>query len=97
MSIEQLAVRIDAEADELRQASAALGRLRALPQPAPGRLAATADRMVGQLEAALDARQAEAGQLSAALALHAAAIRRAVAELADIDPEVSAGHRSLEV
>jgi hypothetical protein len=83
MSIEQLAVRVDAGADELRQAGAALARLRVSSQPAPGRLAVTADRMVVQLEAAL--------------AQHAVAIRRAAAELAGLDPESSAGHRSLEV
>jgi hypothetical protein len=96
MSVEQLAARLDTAADELRQAAAGLDRLQEPRQPAPGRLADTADRTAAGLAAALDDRRAEARQLTDALAQHAVAVRRAVAELAALDPQLRADQRSLE-
>lgn len=96
MSVEQLAIRLDTAADELRQAAAGLDRLQEPPQPAPGRLADTADRAAARLAAALEDRRAEARQLTDALAQHAVAVRRAVAELAAVDPRLRVDHQPSE-
>jgi hypothetical protein len=100
MSIEQLVTWLDTGADELRQASARLSRLRVPAQEAPGRLAGTIDRAAATLATAIEDRQAEARQLTDALAEHAVAVRRAAAELAQLtDPikvEPQAGQQSPE-
>jgi hypothetical protein len=96
MSIDQLAARLDAGADDLAQTSAAIGRLRVPTPYGPGRLDAILERLSTGLTGALDDRRAEARLLATALEEHAAAVRQAVVLLADHDAERHAGHQTLE-